>query len=69
MSVKSYNLKNYIKMLEEKELNNPRNSEFETLCTHWKNYKLYHDHENLLQKVNELFAKFFEIKYILFGNI
>ena len=67
--IKSYNLKNYIKMLNEKSINNPRISECEDLCIHWKNINLYQYHKSLVLRLKKIFEPFFEIKNIFFGNI
>jgi hypothetical protein len=67
--MKSYNLKNYISKLYDKELNNMRISEYEELCTHWKNINLYESNIIIIKHVSRLFSPFFIIKYICFENI
>ena len=67
--IKSHNLKNYIKMLNDKGINNPRISECEDLCIHWKNINLYQHSKSLVLKLKKMFEPFFEIKNIVFGNI
>ena len=67
--IKSHNLKNYIKMLNDKGINNPRISECEDLCIHWKNINLYQYHKSLVLRLKKIFEPFFEIKNIFFGNI
>ena len=67
--VKSYNLKNYIKTLTEKGINNPRLSECEDLCVHWKNINLYQYNKSLTFRIKKLFEPFFEINKISFENI
>ena len=67
--VKTYNLKNYIKMYTDKNMNNPRISECEDLCVHWKNINLYDDHKSVLFKIKKIFEPYFEINKISFENI
>ena len=67
--MKSYNLKSYINKLYDKELNNWRISEFEELCTHWKNINLYESDIIIINHVNRLFCPFFKINNISFENI
>ena len=67
--VKAYNLKNYIKMLSDKRINNPRISECEDLCFHWKNINLYQHHKSIVFRLKKLFEPFFEVSKINFGNI
>ena len=69
ISIKSYNLKKYIKMLDDKGINNPRISECEGFTIHWKNINLYQYHKSLVLRLKKIFEPFFEIKNILFGNI
>ena len=57
--IKSYNLKNYNKMLNDKGINNPRISECEELCKHWKNINLYQYHKSLVLKLKKIFEPFF----------
>ena len=67
--VKSYILKNYLKMLSDKNINNPRISECEDLCSHWKNINLYVHHKSIIFRLKKLFEPYFEITKIYFGNI
>ena len=67
--IKSYNLKNYLKMLYDKEINNPRISEYEELCFHWKNINLYEYHDIISQMCILFFEPFFDIKKIYYENI
>ena len=67
--VKSYNLNNYLKMLSDKKINNPRVSECEDLCTYWKNINLYQHHKPLTFRLKKLFEPYFEIIKVYFGNI
>ena len=66
--VKIFNLKNYLATLEKKNINNPRISESEEICAHWKNINLYQQHKSLIFRISKLFEPFFEIKKIYFGN-
>ena len=67
--IKSHNLKEYIRMLPEKGINNLRISECEDLCAHWKNIKLYQHHKSIIIQLKKLFEPYFEINNIFFGNI
>ena len=67
--VKAYNLKNYIEMLNDKEINNPRISECEDLCVHWKNINLFQHNKSLILGLKKTFEPLFEIKNVYFGNI
>ena len=67
--IKSHNLKEYIKILPEKGINNLRISECEDLCAHWKNINLYQHHKSITTQIKKLFEPFFEINNIYFGNI
>ena len=67
--MKSYNLDNYIKMLNSKSINNPRISEYEELCVHWKKINLYENHIKLIKKFQKLFSPYFKIVNIFFENI
>jgi hypothetical protein len=67
--IKSHNLKEYIKILPEKGINNLRISECEDLCVHWKNINLYQHHKSITTQIKKLFEPFFEINNIYFGNI
>ena len=39
--IKSYDIKKYINKLSERNINNPRISDCENLCFHWKDINLY----------------------------
>ena len=67
--VKSYNLKKYLKMLAEKEINNPRISECEDLCLHWKNINLFPNHKALIFRLKKMFEPFFTLDKVNYGNI
>ena len=67
--IKSFNLKNYLKMLSDKGINNPRISECEDLCLHWKNINLYPKNKLLMVRLKKIFEPFFEIDKVYFGNI
>ena len=67
--IKSYNLKNYLKMLYEKEINNPRISEYEELCVHWKNIKLYQYHDIIVHMCKLFFEPFCDIKKIYYEYV
>ena len=67
--VKSYILKNYLKMLSDKKISNPRISECEDLCSYWKNINLYVHHKSIMFRLKKLFEPYFEINKIYFGNI
>ena len=67
--VKIFDLKNYLTTLEKKKISNPRISECEEICAHWKNINLYQQHKSLNFRIKKLFEPFFEIKKIYFGNI
>ena len=66
---KVFNLKNYLKALEDKKISNPRISECEEICAHWKNINLYQLHKQINSRIKKLFEPYFEIKKIYFGNI
>ena len=66
--IKSYNIKNHINKLSERNINNPRKCEWENLCFHWKDINLYLYHKTIISLVNRLFLPFFEIKKICFEN-
>ena len=70
---KYFDLKNYLNDLKLKEYSNLRICEYENLCFHWKiinrekfNDKIFID---ILNKVEQKFKHYFEIKNILFENI
>ena len=67
--MKSYNLDNYIKILNSKSINNPRISEYEQLCVHWKKINLYENHIKLIKMFQKLFNPYFKIVNIYFENI
>ena len=67
--IKSYNLTNYLKVLSDKNIKNPRVSEFEELCTYWKNINTYRHNKSLTLRLKKLFEPYFEIIKIYFGNI
>ena len=67
--IKSYNLENYKKMLSNRKINNPRISEYEELCVHWKNINLYDNQINLIKMIEKLFSPYFIIINIYFENI
>ena len=67
--IKTSNLKNYIEKLSEKNLNNPRISECEDLCIHWKNINLYPHHKTLVFRLKKKFEPFFIVDKMYFGNI
>ena len=67
--IKSYNLKNYINKLNDKEISNMRISEYEELCVHWKNINLYEMNIKIIDDVQMLFSPFFQINNICFENI
>ena len=69
IGIKAYNLKNYIKMLNNKEINDPRISECEDLCVHWKNIHLFQHYKSLILRLKKSFEPLFEIQNIYFGNI
>ena len=66
--IKSYNIKNHINKLSERNINNPRICEVENLCFHWKDISLYIYHKTIINIVKKLFEPFFEIKKICFEN-
>ena len=67
--VKCSNLKNYLKKLSDKGINNPRISECEDLCMDWKNINLYPHNKVLMVRLKKIFEPFFEIDKVYFGNI
>jgi len=66
--IKSYNIKNHISKLSERNINNPRICDCENLCFHWKDISLYIYHRTIINIVNKLFESFFEVKKICFEN-
>ena len=67
--IKSYNINNYLKMIYDKKISNPRISEYEELCAHWKNINLYLFHGKIEKMFKLFFEPFFQIKKIYYGNI
>ena len=68
ISIKMYNLKNYLKHLAKKEINNMRISEYEELCYYWKNINLYEYKDLIVKMMKTYFGYFFEIKQIFYEN-
>ena len=56
-------------MLAEKEINNPRISECEDLCLHWKNINLFPNHKALVFRLKKMFEPFFTLDKVNYGNI
>ena len=56
-------------MLYEREINNPRISEYEELCVHWKNINLYQYHDIIIHMCKIFFEPFFDIKKIYYENV
>jgi len=69
ISMKMYNLKNYLKYLSKKEINNIRISEYEELCSYWKNINFYEYKDLILKMMKTFFGNFLEIQKIFFENI
>ena len=69
MKIKIYNLNNYLKHLAKKEINNIRISEYEELCSYWKNINLYVYKDLIIKMMKTYFGNFFEVKKIFFDNI
>ena len=69
ISMKIYNLKNYLKYLAKKEISNIRISEYEELCSYWKNISLYEYKDLILKMMKTFFGNYFEIQKIFFENI
>ena len=67
--IKIYNLKIYLKHLAKKEINNIRISEYEELCSYWKNINLYIYKELIIKMMKTYFGNFFDVKKIFFDNI
>ena len=67
--IKSFYLKNYLKMIYSKGMTNPRISEYEELCSHWKSINLYPYYDIIIQMIKLSFEPFFEIKKMYFENI
>ena len=56
-------------MLYEKGINNPRISEYEELCVHWKNIKLYQYHDIIVHMCKLFFEPFCDIKKIYYEYV
>ena len=56
-------------MLNVKNINNPRISEYEQLCEHWKKIFLYENYKYIIISMKQIFEPFFEINQIQFANI
>ena len=69
IKIKLYNLKIYLKQLAKKEINNIRISEYEELCSYWKNINLYIYKELIIKMMKTYFGKIFDVKKIFFDNI
>ena len=69
ISIKMYNLKTYLKYLAKKEISNIRISEYEELCSYWKNISLYEYKDFISKMMKTYFGNFFEIQKIFFENI
>ena len=66
---KSCELRNYINDLRLKEIHDPRISEYENVCGHWKNINSFPKFLNLKNEVEKLFQPCFKIKNFYFENI
>ena len=66
---KSFELRNYINDLRLKEIRDPRISEYENVCDHWKNVDNFPKFINLRNDVEQLFKPCFKIKKFYFENI
>ena len=69
IKIKIYNLKTYLKHLAKKEINNIRISDYEELCSYWKNINLYIYKELIIKMMKTYFGNFFDIKKIFYDNI
>ena len=67
--VKENYLRNNLKILNDKNINNPRISDYEELCGHWKNIYNYDNHNSIIKMIKMTFNPFFEINNIFFENI
>ena len=56
-------------ILAKKEINNIRISEYEELCSYWKNINLYVYKDLIIKMMKTYFGNFFEVKKIFFDNI
>ena len=64
-----YNLKNYLKQLTKRGINNIRISDYEELCTYWKNIDIYEYKDLILKMMKNYFGNFFIIQTIFYDNI
>ena len=62
-------IKEYLKHLNKKFINNIRISEYEELCSYWKNINLYEYKDLIIKMIKIYFGNLFEIKKIFFENI
>ena len=69
LGIKMYDLKAYLKHLNKKFINNIRISEYEELCSYWKNINLYEYKDLIIKMIKIYFGNLFEIKKIFFENI
>ena len=69
ISIKMYNLKNYLKQLTKRGINNIRISDYEELCTYWKNIDIYEYKDLILKMMKNYFGNFFLIQTIFYDNI
>ena len=69
ISIKMYNLKAYLKQLIKKGINNMRISDYEELCTYWKNIDIYEYRDLIKKMMKTYFGNFFIIKSIFYDNI
>ena len=69
ISIKMYNLKNYLKQLTKRGINNIRVSDYEELCTYWKNIDIYEYKDLILKMMKNYFGNFFLIQTIFYDNI
>ena len=67
--IKENYLRNNLKILNDKNINNPRISDYEELCGHWKNIYNYDNHISIIKMVKMAFNPFFKINNIVFENI
>ena len=67
--LKYLNLKYHLKKLKKIGINDIRISDYEELCSYWKNINLYQFSDIIKNWVKGFFGKFFEIKNILFENV
>lgn len=67
--IKECRLKDNLKIIYDKGFNNPRISEYEELCGHWKNISLFENKNEIIKMVQMSFSHFFRIIEIYFDNI